>query len=522
MLLRRARSRPPSIADMAVLQIPAPVRGLQLKRGIASMKADEALILDNWMPKGGYCQIRGGYTSHATGIGASIGSLMEWAGPSSRKLFAATAADIYDATSGGAVGAAAVSSLTSAYWQHVNFTTSGGHFLVIANGADSVMNYSGAAWTTPAITNVASSDLINVASYKSRLWFVEKDSTRAWYLGVSSIAGAATSLELGDKFRQGGKLQLIGAISRDAGNGAQDVICFISSKGEIAVFQGGDPADVNTWLQVGLYMAAPPVGHRALVKIDGDLGLLTERGIVSLKQVAATGQASAERTAITGNIDQGIIDDFAAYGGNTGWEMIVHPRTRQAIVNVPKTSSTATQWAMNIQTGAWGTYGRYASPLNATCWGILNESLYFGTAGGTVYQAERGYQDAGAAITAQIKTSFQPYARGQLFSNSLIRPLFTAGGRIIPAVRINVDYQNDTPLTADEYPGTSGGTGAVWDVALWDTGVWGDSDQLYADWIAAPGIGTTASINMVTRTNGITAKLNAFDAKYERAKALAL
>jgi hypothetical protein len=98
---------------------------------------------------------------------------------------------------------------------------------------------------------VTSSDLINVASYKSRLWFVEKDSTKAWYLGVSSISGAATSLELGDKFRRGGKLLLIGAISRDAGNGAQDVICFVSSKGEIVIFQGSDPADANNWSQVG-------------------------------------------------------------------------------------------------------------------------------------------------------------------------------------------------------------------------------------------------------------------------------
>lgn len=522
MLLRRSRTRPLSMPSMSTGQIPAPVRGLQLKRGLASMKPDEALILDNWFPKGGYCQVRGGYTSHVTGIGSSVGSLMEWAGTSSRKMFAATATAIYDVTSAGAVGAASLSSLTSAYWQHVNFTTSGGHFLVIANGTDSVRNYDGSSWTTPSITGVTSSSLVRPAVHKSRLWFVESGSTKAWYLGTSSISGAATSLELGDKFKRGGKLQLIGSMSRDGGSGPQDVICFVSSRGEVVIYSGADPADTLTWLQVGSYLTAAPIGNRGLVTIDGDLGLLTERGLVSLRQVATQGQNTSERNAITGSIDQGIIDDFASYGSNTGWEVIVHPRTRQAIINVPKSSSTATQYALNIQTGAWCTYGRYASPLNATCWGTLNENLYFATSGGTVYQAERGYQDAGSAITAQLKTSFQPYASGQQFRNSMIRPQFTAGGRVLPAVRLNVDYRNDTPLSTDEYPGTSGSSGGTWDSSLWNTGVWGDSDTPYADWISATGIGTTASINMVTRTNGIAAKLNAFDLKFERGRAMAL
>jgi hypothetical protein len=507
---------------MNVGQVPAPVKGLQLRTGVAAMKPDEALILDNWFPRGGFCEVRGGHASHATGVGGSIGSLMEWAGPANRKMFAAKTTDIYDVTSPGAVGAAVVSGLSGAYWQTVNFTTAGGNFLVAANGADDVRNYDGTTWTTPSITGVTSADLINVASYKSRLWFVEQDSTKAWYLGTSSIAGAATSLELGDKFRMGGKLLLIGAVSRDAGSGAQDVICFISSKGEIAIFQGGDPADDTTWSQVGLYMAAAPIGNRALAKIDGDLGLLTERGVVSIKQVAATGQASAERTSITGKIDQGIIDDFRAYGVNMGWEMLVHPRSRQAIVNVPKSAAVATQYAMNIQTGAWCTYGRYASPLNATCWGVLNEKLYFGTAGGTVFEAERGYQDNGAAITAEMKTSFQSYGSGALFSMSMVRPIFTAGGPVTPAIRVNTDYANSQPMATDEYPGVSGSSGSIWGVALWGMGIWGSVGTPYANWLATQGIGTTASLHMVVRPNGFPVKLNAFDLKFERARGLAL
>ena len=506
---------------MAALQLPAPVGGLNLHSGIAEMAKDEALILDNWFPAANYCRVRGGYTSHVTGIGSSVGTLMEHAGKSARKLFAATATAIYDVSSAGAVGAAVVSSLTNAYWQSTMFTTTGGQFLVMCNGADSVRNYDGTSWTTPAITGVTSADLINVWSYKTRLWFVEKDSTKAWYLGTGSIAGAATALEMGDKFKLGGKLRIICSVSHDAGSGPEEYICFISSRGEIVVYVGSDPADA-TWKIVGNYYAAAPIGNRAICRIDGDVALLTEKGVMSMRQLASGGQTAAERQAITNKIDLGIINDFASYGSNTGWEMVVHQRTRQMIVNVPKSSSTATQYAMNVQTGAWCTYGRYDSAINATTWGQLSEDLYFATSSGTIYKAESGYQDAGSSITARCKTSFQELASGGLFKVSMVRPLFTAGGRIIPGIRVNVDYRNDVPTSSDQYPGVSGSAGAVWDTDLWDTGLWGDSEAPYADWVAAHGIGTTASIHMITQTTGMEARLNAIDVKIERSKGVAL
>lgn len=511
----RKSIKPGSHADMRYGVIPPSVSGLNLKAGINALKPDEALVLDNWRPGQTYQMVRGGHTSHATGLSTTVGSLMEWAGPTSRKFFAAKSNAIYDVSSAGAVGAAVQTGLSSAYWQHVNFTTSGGSFLVLCNGSDSVLNYDGTTWTTPAITNVTSSTLINVASHKTRLWFVKTGTTEAWYLGTSSISGAATKFDLGDKFRRGGKLQLIGALSQDSGDGLDDVLCFVSSNGEIVVYQGGNPDDANDWSLVGVYRAAPPIGNRALIRVGGDLGLLTERGIISVRQLMQEGQASAERTSITSKIDPGIISAFASYGTNTGWEMIVHDRTRQALVNIPKSSSTAFQYALNIQTGAWSTYGLYASPLNATCWGVYNGELYFGTASGIVYHAENGYQDNGAAVTCSWKPAFQKWGKGGLFRMSLIQPVFISGGRINPAVRVNVDYRDDLPLTSDEYPADAGAAGSLWGSSLWGTATWGSSNVPYADWINADGIGTAATINMVIRPNGIPAKLSETNVRIE-------
>ena len=552
-LAQRQRSR--RVPRMGTAQIPAPTRGLNLHDGIAAMKPDDALILDNWFPEATYLRVRGGTTSHVTGLGSAVQSLMEWAGPSSRKMFGATATAIYDVTSAGAVGAAAVSGLTNGYWQTTSMTTAGGSFLILCNGSDSVRNYDGTTWTTPSITGVTSSTLNFVCSHKSRLWFVENNSTKAWYLPTSSIAGAAQGFELGERFTNGGKLIAIGTVSRDGGAGSDDFLAFISSHGQVAVFQGSDPASANTWDLVGVYNNAPPIGNRSTVGVDGDLAILTESAIVSVRQLMSGGESTANRQAISNRIDQGIIAAFSSYGALSGWQCATYPRYRMAVFNVPTSADTAFQYVVNTQTGAWCTFGLIASPLDATCWGILNEAPYFGTDDGTVFAAESGYSDltpqllnfvnntggtlqfqnntlanlffvvnpAAGAITAELKTSFQNYgSAGSLDRITMARGLFTAGAQVVPAIRINVDYRDDQPMTTDQYPLSAGATGGVWDVSLWDVGVWGASEVPYANWVSVTGIGTVASLHMLTSTNGFACKLNAFDLLYEMSQARAL
>ena len=97
---------------------------------------------------------------------------------------------------------------------------------------------------------------------------------------------------------------------------------------------------------------------------------------------------------------------------------------------------------------------------------------------------------------------------------TMIRPLFTAGGQISPQIRINMDYRDDTPSLTDEFPLTIGSGGSTWDIATWDSGTWGGTGAPFNNWYAATGIGTVASVNMVTQTR-TQAILNAFDIKAE-------
>jgi hypothetical protein len=138
------------------------------------------------------------------------------------------------------------------------------------NGLDSPRLYDGATWTaitgvsTPAITGVTTTTLANVLLFKHRIWFIQKNTLKAWYLPTDSVGGVAQALR--PKRRRdasGGYLVDMEAWTIDAGYGADDNLAFITSTGEVIVYRGTDPASAATWTRDG-QLAARRAGGRAL------------------------------------------------------------------------------------------------------------------------------------------------------------------------------------------------------------------------------------------------------------------
>ena len=137
MLMRRtqkARSLPASLA--------APVGGWNARDALGNMPPLDAVYLTNWYPATTDVRLRNGYTNYSTGLGAQVETILVYAGGTTDKLFAITSAgNLYDCTSGGAVGAAAVSGLSNGRWQYTNIATPGGNFLVAFNGTDAGLRH---------------------------------------------------------------------------------------------------------------------------------------------------------------------------------------------------------------------------------------------------------------------------------------------------------------------------------------------------------------------------------------------
>lgn len=494
--------------------IPPPIGGLNYRDELADMDPRDALTLDNIFPQTTYVAIRKGNTEWASGMSGTIETLMEWAGPASRKFKAANGGNIYDITSGGAVGSAEVSGLSENSWQWINFGTAGGNFLVACNGTDALRNYDGTNWTTPTISGVSSSALINVTAWKNRLWFVEKDTQNAWYLPVNSIAGLAVKQSLGSQFKLGGKLVAIGTMSRDAGDGVDDYICFISSRGEVAIYQGIDPASATTYALVGTYRVGFPIGYRCIVDVAGDLGIITSDGVVSLSQMMQLDRASSERAAITNKIQNLFNEYVVSYGSSDGWQPLVYPRGNWALFNVPFSSTQYVQLVMNTITGAWCRF----TNLNGFCWGLFGEDIYFGGANGKVYKADTGYMDDGGVITAQLKTAWNYFKqRGMQKLFTLLRPVISTDGSPSILANLNVDFQETAPTGTIS---ASAPANSLWGTAMWGSGIWGGSQTVVINWISPQALGYCASVRMTITVNGSTFILNSFDVQMQRGGAL--
>jgi hypothetical protein len=470
---------------------PAPIGGWNARDAVSAMDIKDALKLDNWIVDEGEVRIRPGSTSHATGIsGNYVESLMEYAPPSgTNKMFAAGPTDIYDVTSAGAVGAASVASMANGRWQHVMFANASGNYLYIVNGADDPRYYDGSSWTVPAITGVTQTNLVNVSIHGNRLWFTEKNTMKVWYLATSAITGAATELNLAPFARKGGYLVGTWSWPRDGGDGPDDYFVGITSKGEVIVYQGTDPASAGTFQLVGVFQIGEPIGRRCVVKAGADLAVITSQGLIALTQVTGLNVSVQAKTALSNKISGAFRDAYLSSGTYFGWQVQEYPKRNLVIVNVPITERvTSYQFVISTLTGAWSRF----KAINSGCWGMLGDAVYWGSHDGKVYKFDSGFLDAGnEAIVAEHQSAFTRFRTARIKHLKMARPMFVGPGNFVPRTYTFVDYDTSSQ-SLETLEATD--SGELWDVADWDVADWAEEFVPSYGWGALGDIGVALSV----------------------------
>lgn len=463
---RRAGTKPKPISEANAMTYshPAPYGGWNARGNLANMQFTDAIQMDNIFPGVQDVQIRKGYVNWVTGISTPVKTLLAYSGGSVSKLFASTNTDIYDVTANGVVGAA-VTTCTSGQWSYVNFATPGGKFLIMANGVDAVKNFDGVTWTTPAITGVTSSNLSYVTTHQKRLWFIENTTMNIWYLPVESIAGAAVQFPVGSLFKRGGYLVALGSWTVDSGNGSNDLLVIVTSNGEIAVYQGTDPASSATWALIGAYDAPRPLGTRPLLDYGGDLLYLSKNGLIPISKLAQSVLIDRSQQ-VSYKIDGAFLSAAESYGINTGWQMIMHKTANLLVVNVPVSTDTVSyQFVMNTITQAWCRFTNW----NASCWATLGDDLYF-AGGSKVCKAWQGVNDAGEAIQSTVIQAYSPLGVRVQKNITLARPNIGMSGSVQLAMAIDTDFRTFEGQTMFTYAPPE--NSAIWDASQWGTGFW--------------------------------------------------
>lgn len=506
-----ARKRKPQVSRTSSLQ--APCDGLNARDALADMKETEAVTMENWFPTPTSVDIRNGYSSHVTGAAMPVESLMVYNIGATKKMFGASGSAIYDVTAAGALGVAVVTGLSNARFQSVTMGTAGGYFLMMVNGQNKLQRYTGSAWQVDGdgsadITGIDTATCIHINNFKNRLWLIENNSFRAWYLPVASIGGAANSLELSGLFKLGGYLMAMANWTIDNANGVDDYAAFITSEGEVALYKGTDPSSANTWALVGTFRMGRPIGRRCFTKAGADVLIITTDGAFPMSKALLTDRSQLSLAA-TDKISNLITDDITMYQAVYGWQPLLHPLGNKLIINVPTTEgSVSHQYVMNTTHGAWTKF----SGWNASCFEVLNDVLYFGGPDG-VYVADDGTDDNGSDITAVCQQAFSYFkSPGQVKQFKMVRPVFTSDGDINPAVLMNVDFQQNRTTVA---PSFSGSGGTAWDTATWDVDAWGSAGNLVRKWQTVTGVGTCGGLRVVTSTQNIGCRWASTDFVFE-------
>lgn len=497
------------------MSLPAPSGGINARDSLALMPMTEAVRLENLFPLRYGVRVRKGWRRHVTGISGNVDSLITHSkSDGTQKLFAAAGGYIYDATTAGAVGAAvapAAGTYGSNRWQSTSFANTFGTYTVAVNGVDTPIYYNGTAWANLSLTadavaypSFSSLSMVGVAIAHRRLWFIQKDSGYAWYLPVDQVSGQVTAFHVGELFPRGGYLQAIATYSTDGGAGINEYTVFVSSQGDIAVYQGFDPNDATNWILNGVYAAGPTIGRRCVSKFGGDLMILTENGVMLISAILGQTKTGLVPTALSDKIQQKFSTDAINYGTSFGWESTSVARHQMMLVNVP--SVPRKQYVMNLVTGAWCEFYSY----EALCWATLGGEPFFGASG---YVAQAWYGDTddinastgvGTTIQAVALQAFNYFgAQAQQKRWTLCRPTFNSVSVPGQRQKMAVDFDMTDDLAA---PGAASvtTTTAHWDSSVWDTDLWGDALQSVRRWYSLNSLGYCGAFFMKLATRDET------------------
>lgn len=511
MMRQPARTNRRRVQTAVTRSVPAPTRGWNARDSIAAMHPQDAVLMDNWWPNVSTVDLRPGSAEHVTKVGDPVETLIAYKPESGlQELFAFAGDSLFDVSAPGEADTALLTGLTNAQWQCQNVGTSGGNYLLCVNGADDLLLYDGAAWaaiddnTSPAITGVATSDLINLFTHKERVFFIEKNSLNAWYTAAGQITGSVSQLPLQGVFKKGGYLVAGGTWTLDGGSGIDDLAVFVTSEGEAAVYQGIDPTDADKWALVGVFAIGKPIGYRCMEKLGGDLLIHTTDGVVPASRAFVSARAD-KAVAITDRIQGAMARAAAQLAQVAGWQLKFYPEGSALILNVPVAEGQEQQFVMNTVTKAWTRFTGWP----ARCFEEFNGRLYFGTAD-EVRQAWTGTADMGERIQAELVPAFNYFGdRGSKKHFTLVQPLIAwdANPAII-RLGVDVDFELRTPTSEVSLPGSAG---AVWDDADWDAADWAGDPTLKTAWYTALSEGYAGALHLLVYSKAARLSLSAIN-----------
>lgn len=373
-------------------------------------------------------------------------------------------AKIYKVVGSSATGELWLTDIVGTF-QNNEALTDGSGGAAVANGTP-VIAITGLTFQSPEGNGLTTADFSFVWVYKEALYFIEKNSLRAWYLEPDQVGGELKPYPLNGFLDKGGSLlwgQSWSLASSDQGGlSAQNV--FTTTEGESAVFQGLSPEDA-TWSMVGVYRVGKPLGKHGFMRAGGDLVIATDVGYVPLSKAVQVDFSVLAPNAVSYPIQVAWSEAISERGRN--WQCEIWPEGQMAIVVPSLSDSIDPVWFVsNANTGSWAPFTNW----EATCVLAWNGRLFFGAKGGIVYEAMVGGTDDGELYTGIYVPLFSDVGKPTSYKTARMARLESkSAAPINEKVSCIFDFSTSIPSP----PGASlVPVGNEWDNADWNSSIW--------------------------------------------------
>lgn len=333
--------------------------------------------------------------------------------------------------------------------------------------------------------------------FKSRVWLVEKGSTRGWYLDVNAIYGTATAFDFGPRMRAGGPLVGLYNWSYDAGAGLDTLLVGLSTEGDVVIYAGTNPNSADSFGLKGTWgVGGVPKGRRIATDYGGDVLIASQLGLLPLSKLVAGVPLSDKAQYATAKIANLFNQLASTYRTLPGWALHVHPEDNALLVLVPTSDGQPTsQLAMAFGNLSWWPY----RDLPMACGATWNGQFYFGTEDGRVC-LNSGYldnvllsdADSYSEVQYSLLSAYQNLGNAKQKRVAMLRPTLlsqTPNPTIECVAKYGFNLVEDAPPVGAGLPGQG-----TWDDATWDDATWGGDYSPSQPLQGATGVGREVAI----------------------------
>lgn len=480
---------------------------------------DTAIWLYNMIAGEYGCRVRPGSREKVTGVpsfeninGGQIRTVMAYnsvvAGGALDKLFACTSAGIFDVTAGGAGPWVAILPWPNlggnAGWcSFTNYTNvNGDHFLLVCDEDNGYYVFNGTIWSVGTFSGTPKPlavNLVHVTEWNARIWFVEKNSARAWFLDPLAIGGDITPLDVGSRFKLGGHLVQNTTWTVDAGDGMDDKFVQISAAGDVLIWTGVNPKTAADMVLVGRWLVGSvPEGRRVMSDWGGDVMILSASGVIAVSTLLEGRSNLGGDAYVSRNVNQYVRSEMQNSLDEFGWSMLQVPLQGITIMSVPliaaQSSRAPIQFVMENATSAWSMF----RDLDMVCQTTEGSNYLFGTNDGrimwltgTVDNVALGGTE-GDAIVFSLLTHYSGMDNpGRWKRPQFIRPYWIGAAPPAYLTRFRFDFDITELLQNPAYVNVDA---SLWDSSIWDASVWAGNAQAYLKTAGAKGMGRHAAV----------------------------